>query len=78
MPFGGSPLIDTTAGTLTNNLLLRVFADGVLKYTNSVLNEKMMRLPSGYKADRWAFELEGSVDVRNVVIAETSKELANA
>jgi hypothetical protein len=77
MPFGGSPLIDTTvAGDST--LIFRLYANGELKHTESIANEGMYRLPSGFKDDRYYIELEGKVNIKSVRIAETGKELQRA
>ncbi|RLC97763.1 MAG: hypothetical protein DRI46_12445, partial [Chloroflexi bacterium] len=78
MPFGGNPLFDTTFESANNRLVFRAYANDVLVYENTVDDEDQNRLPTGFKADRWSFELEGNVNVRQVVIAETGKELRSA
>jgi hypothetical protein len=58
-------------------VLLSVYANGVLRAKIQVKNHQPFRLPSGFKADRWEFQLDGNVPLRYLKIAETSKELAN-
>jgi hypothetical protein len=63
----GSPVVDVLGFTL--------YADGVLKFTGAITSDTMFRLPSGYKADQWEFELSGNVNVRSLQVAETGKGL---
>lgn len=57
-------------------VLLSVYANGVLRAKIQVKNHQAFRLPSGFKADRWEFQLDGNVPLRYLKVAETSKELA--
>jgi hypothetical protein len=56
---------------------LTAFAQGKQVAVVQVRNAIPFRLPSGFKADRWEFQLNGNVPIRHVKIAETSKELVN-
>lgn len=47
----------------------------VLKHTETITGHLPFTLPSGYKADSWYFELEGTAEVKRVLIAETRKDL---
>jgi hypothetical protein len=38
---------------------------------------ELLRLPSGFKAEQWQFELIGRVNVSNLQVATSAKELAN-
>ncbi len=78
MPLGGSPLLSLNRVSIGNSILLRVFADGDKVYELNVPDNGMFRLPAGFKADRWTFELEGTATVKAARFAETGKELANA
>lgn len=64
------PLIDERFITLT------IFADGKQRAVIHVRNHQPFRLPSGFKADRWEFQVNGNVPLRFIKVAETSKELA--
>ena len=37
----------------------------------------LLRLPSGFKAENWQWEIMGQVTIANVQIATSAKELAN-
>jgi hypothetical protein len=58
-------------------LTLTVYAQGKQVAAVTVKNSLAVRLPSGFKADRWEFQLDGNVPVRHLKVAETSKELAS-
>jgi len=79
MPIGGSPLVTQgasgTGGLGAGSLAMRVYANGVLKYSNAVLDAGQYRLPAGYKSDKWWVEFEGDAAVKSARLAETGKEL---
>ena len=53
----------------------KVYADGVLKHTQTVANEKPFRLPSGYLATAWQLELSGTNSIQGVSMATSIAEL---
>lgn len=56
--------------------LFRVYADGVLVYCKELRTSgQVFRLPSGFKAQYWQFEVEATVTIRSIEIATTVKEL---
>jgi hypothetical protein len=55
---------------------LRVYADGVLRHTQTVANREPFRLPSGFMATRWELEVEGVQAVQSVTMATSIAELA--
>lgn len=58
--------------------LWRAYADGVLVMTRELrVSGQQFRLPSGFKADFWQFEVEARVQVDVIQVATSSKELAN-
>lgn len=59
--------------------VIRVYADGrnILEH-NLVTSGELIRLPSGFKADYYQFELEAAVKVYNVQMATSAKELLAA
>lgn len=57
--------------------LFRAYADGDLVMTREVrVSGEQFRLPSGFKADFWQFEIEARVQVDVMQIATSAKELA--
>lgn len=58
--------------------LLRVYADGTLIATREIRTSgERIRLPGGFKADFWQFEIEARVRVFSLQVASTMKELAS-
>jgi hypothetical protein len=56
--------------------LVRIYADGVLRHTRELRTSgELWRLPTGFKADYWQFEVEGRVKVLSIQVAESPKEL---
>jgi hypothetical protein len=54
----------------------RLFADGVLKHTQTVLGRDPFRLPSGFRAFDFQIELEGTNAIQGCAVASEMKELA--
>jgi hypothetical protein len=77
MPGGGNPLINIAYINAFNNLVFRVYGNGVLRHDWPVFDEEPHKLPTGYKADRWEFEFEGNTVVRFARIATTGTALAD-
>lgn len=70
MNFGAAQVITTAACTA------KVYADGVLKHTQSVTDSYPFRLPSGFRATSWEIQVEGTSDVTSVSLASSMSELA--
>lgn len=56
-------------------LTFRLYADGVLKHTKTVANDKAFSLPAGYKADEFEIVLESQFAIKGVTVAESIDEL---
>lgn len=56
---------------------LRVYRDGVLAHTQTVNSGNQFRLPAGFRALEWEFEVEGSSQVTEIFAASSSAELQN-
>lgn len=70
-------VVNPTTLTATMYGIVRVYADGVLRYSRELRSSGTeFRLPSGFKADEWQFEIEARVIVNDIQIASSSKELA--
>ena len=55
---------------------MKVFADRRVVYDQQVpRNGRAVRLPSGFKADIWQFELRGRAPIYSLHVASTMKEL---
>ena len=78
MPIGGSPIYPTEPITIRSNIRVRIFADGIERYSREVSSQTMMRLPSGFKADKWQVELTSAQNIYSFKMAGTAKELAKA
>ena len=60
------------SGTVT----MKLYADGALKHTQTVLNSNVFRLPSGYKSTEFEFELTSTVPINSVCVYETAREIS--
>lgn len=56
----------------------KLYADGVLKHTQSVTSRSPFRLPSGFMALDWQMELEGTQPVQGCALGTSITELAQA
>lgn len=61
----------------TYPVTMRVYADSVLKHTQTVADDVPFRLPAGFRARYWEIELEGSGRVLAASLADSSQELQN-
>ena len=77
-PIGGSPLQPTEPITIRDNIRVRIWGDEVLRYDEEVTSQQMIRLPSGYKADKWQIEFTSAQNIYSFKMAGTGKELAKA
>lgn len=58
--------------------IVRVYADGRLVMTRElVVPGEQWRMPSGFKADFWQFEVESGVEIFSLQAATSAKELEN-
>jgi len=57
---------------------MRVFADGVLRHTQTVTSRQPFRLPSGFMATNWQLEVEGAHPVQTLAIGTSMTELAQS
>jgi hypothetical protein len=76
-PLGGSELYNFSPALNSQPAItrFRAWAGGELIYDNAIVDESIMRLPTGFKRDVWQFELASNSNVFSVQIAETGKEL---
>jgi len=54
---------------------VRLYADSVLRHTQTVTSASPFRLPSGFEATTWQIEIEGSSPVQYAMLATTVAEL---
>lgn len=77
MPLGGGPLFPIDFfSSIVPSIRLMVYADGVLVFDHTIFDEKQFRLPSGFKADVWQFEMVGNTQLYLLEAAGTAKELS--
>lgn len=57
---------------------LKVYADGVLKHTQTVSNANPFRLPAGFRATTWEAEVSSVNTVNEILLASTMAELGQA
>lgn len=57
-------------------LTFKLYADGVLKHTQSVAGAAPFRLPAGYLASIWQMELASTGAVQGVAMAESMQEIS--
>lgn len=81
-PFGGSMLYDLEYLQLTTSSVrvrIRVQPDSEneqVVFDKQIFNEDIFRLPTGFKADLWQFDLTGNTTVYSLQVAETPRQLA--
>jgi hypothetical protein len=56
----------------------KYYADNVLKYTHTVANGQPFRLPAGFMANTFHFEVSGTQEIFSAGFAQSIEELANA
>lgn len=59
-----------------SNVNIQVFADGVSKYSGAVTSDDAFRLPSGFRAHRYEFELTGTSNVNKAFLGDVMSSLA--
>jgi len=77
-PLGGSllyPLTFLSFQTLAVRLKVKTGPDGTVRFDKVIYNENIVRLPTGYKADLWQFDLYGNTDLYSVQIGTTPRAL---
>lgn len=80
-PINGSGLWNLAAlENLTGAVVVNIYArdenqNWNLQFTWTVTNERIYRLPAGFKSDGWQFEFIGNIPVYSFAIAETATEL---
>lgn len=77
MPLGGSPLV-SDADVIRDRIRISIYADDVLRYENEITSNNVMRLPSGFKADKWRVEFTTAQNIYSFKMASTAKELVKA
>ena len=63
------------ADSYGSGITFKLYADGALKHTQTVTSDAVFRLPSGYKAKEFEFELTGSNAVNEVCVYESAGEI---
>jgi hypothetical protein len=74
LTLNGSVLHDLT-NTPSPGIVFKLFADGTLVFTKTVQDNNPFRLPGGFKARRYEFQLEGNFAVTEAAIATSVSEI---
>tara|TARA_R110002153_G_scaffold249910_1_gene406464 strand:+ start:910 stop:2583 length:1674 start_codon:yes stop_codon:yes gene_type:complete len=61
--------------TYSPSPVMKIYADGVLKHTQTVTSSDTFRLPSGYKAKEFEVEVTGSVAINEMCVYESASEI---
>jgi hypothetical protein len=68
------PAEPTYGGDLS--LTFKLYADGVLKFTKQLYNNKIFKLAGGYRGQKWIVRLEGNVaKIQRVDVATSVEEI---
>jgi hypothetical protein len=70
--------LNYAAAVVTANaypVTFRMYADGTLKHTQTVADRNPFRLPGGFRAFEYQFELEGTNPVQDLLVATSVEEL---
>lgn len=67
----GGDAMPAAPALVIDSLQFQLWANGVLKHSQSVRTNRAFRLPAGYKSDNVEVVLSGNVKVTGVVLAET-------
>lgn len=77
--YRGSPRNFSCARVIaTGTVTCRVYADGVLRHTQTVTSQEPFRLPAGFLAREWEIEVEGTANISRVMMATDVLELKDA
>lgn len=68
-------LQDMLSEALTGAVTVQFYVDGELVYTQQIEDNKIYRLPAGYKSDVFAIRVSGTPRVREIQLAGTPSEL---
>lgn len=58
-----------------DSLTFILYIDNAIKFSKTIIDNKMFRLPAGYKSDNAAFRVTGNVTVKSFAVAEIGKAL---
>lgn len=77
-PLAGSllyPEVDLSFQTLAVRLVVKVGANSEVKYDQTIYDEDIHRLPTGFKSDLWQFDFYGNTDLQSFQVATTPRAL---
>jgi len=60
---------------LTYPVTFRLYADKVLRHTETVADNQVFRLPGGYRATEFEIELSGTAEVQEIQVGTTMRDL---
>jgi len=66
---------ESTTWFVDSPISFKLYVDKALKFTKSVTNDDMFRLPQGYKSDTFEVEVEGNMRIRAIHLGQTPTSL---
>jgi hypothetical protein len=77
-PIGGEPIYTLASVENSNTILFTLYADGEVVYSKTIADQKVHKMPEGYKATRFYFEVSGGLPLNRIVVAENAKQCRGA
>lgn len=71
----GDDILEDMLVAASQELQFTLFADGVLRFSKNLSEDRAFRLPDGYRARTYEVRVTGTVDVQQIAVAETMREL---
>lgn len=76
--FNGSDIETPPDAPPENTVNFQLYAGGALKASRTIRNNKIFRLPSGYKADTVSVRVQSQCKVKSIELGQTPQSLAQA
>lgn len=76
--FNGSDIETPPDAPPENTVNFQLYAGGNLKATRTIRNNKVFRLPSGYKSDTVSVRVQSQCKIKSIELGQTPKDLAQA
>lgn len=70
-------VLSTEDISISDSIVFKLYVDGELKFTRTVSDDNMFRLPAGYRTRDFEVQIEGYIPVRKVEVATSAIEMMN-
>lgn len=71
----GSDEYESAPNATINSVVFQLYVQGELKWTRTVTDNKVFRLPAGFKEDKQSFRVSSNVPIHAILVAETPQGL---